>query len=106
MSKSHFISILECFSLRAKSSHMAASICAAVEAVGGQRGGGAGPGADGRGQLGVADLRDHVVGLPAFQFLPHQPLHLLPVGLGVPSLTFILNHRSTKAELHGQTQSH
>lgn len=79
---------------RAKSSHMAAPICARVEAVGGQGRGWTGPGADGSGWLWVADLWDHIIGLPALQFLPHQPLHLLPVGVGVSSQTLILTDKN------------
>ena len=76
---------------------MAAPVCACVEAVGGHGRGWTGPGADRSGRLWVADLRDHIVGLPALQFLPHQPLHLLPVGVCVPSQTLILtdNNRLT-----------
>lgn len=75
---------------RAKSSHMVAPVCVCVKAVGGQGRGWAWPGPDGSGWLWVADLGDHVVGLPALQFLPHQPLHLLPVDVCVPSHTLIL----------------
>lgn len=78
---------------RAESSHMA-PVRARVEAVGGQRRGRTGPRADGSGWLWVADLWDHIIRLPALQFLPHQPLHLLPVGVGVPPQTLVLTDKN------------
>lgn len=61
-----------------------------VGALGGQGGGGAGPGSDRCGWLRVADLRRHVVGLPALQLLLDQPLHLIPVAFWVATQTLIL----------------
>lgn len=40
----------------------------------------------------VIDLWDHIIGLPALQ-LYNPPLHLLPVGICVPSQPFILANR-------------
>lgn len=74
----------------AETSHVAAPVCARVKAVGGQRRGRTRAGADVSWQLRVADLRGHIVRLPALQFLPHQPLHLLPVGVRVPPQSLIL----------------
>lgn len=72
------------------SSHVAAPVGAGVQAVGRQGGGRARAGANGSGRLRVADLRDHVVGLPALHLLPHEPLHLLPVDVCVPAQTLVL----------------
>lgn len=76
------------------SSHMSAPICACVTAVSGQWRGGTGPGSDRRGWWWVADLWDHIIRLPALQLLPNQPLHLLSVGVCVPSQPLILTHRN------------
>lgn len=72
---------------------MGAPVSACVEAVGGQGGGRARPRADGCGRLSVADLRDRIVRLPELQFLPHKSLHLLPVGVRVPSQTLVLTNK-------------
>lgn len=72
-----------------KSSHMAAPICAHLEAVGGQGRGRTRPGANRSGRLWVADLWDHIIRLPALQFLPHKPVHLICVA----SETLILTDR-------------
>lgn len=74
----------------AKTSHMATPVCACVKAIDGHGRGRTRPGADRSGWLRVADLWDHIIRLPALQFLPHQPLHLLPVGVCVPTQTLIL----------------
>lgn len=71
-----------------RSSHMAA--CDRVEVVGGHGWRRTGPGPNRSGGLWVANLWAHIVRLPSLQFLPYQPLHLLPVGVCVTSQTLVL----------------